>query len=400
MKILVINAGSSSLKYQLIDTDTNDLLAKGICEQISYDNCTFTHKVPSDESKNIIKKPQLMADHMEAINIVLDTLTSAEHGVIKSTNEIGAVGHRVLHGGEKFKGSVLFDEKVEEAIKECFPLGPLHNPANLTGIKACEAIMKGVPQVAVFDTGFHSTMPDYAYMYALPYEYYEKYGIRRYGFHGTSHRFVSKRCIELLGSPEHSKIVTCHLGNGSSISAVVDGKCLDTTMGVTPLEGIIMGTRCGSIDPAIIPIIMKNENLTPDEIDTVMNKKSGMLGLTGTSDNRTIEQRARQGDERAKLVESMLCHQLTKYIGGFAAAMGGLDAVVFTGGIGENNPHYRTRVAEKLEFLGTAINEETNKLRGEEVEISVPGSKVRMFVIPTNEELMIARDTKEIVEAL
>ncbi len=400
MKILVINAGSSSLKYQLIDTDTNDLLAKGICEQISYDNCTFTHKVPSDESKNIIKKPQLMADHMAAINIVLDTLTSAEHGVIKSTDEIGAVGHRVLHGGEKFKGSVLFDEKVEEAIKECFPLGPLHNPANLTGIKACEAIMKGVPQVAVFDTGFHSTMPDYAYMYALPYEYYEKYGIRRYGFHGTSHRFVSKRCIELLGSPEHSKIVTCHLGNGSSISAVVDGKCLDTTMGVTPLEGIIMGTRCGSIDPAIIPIIMKNENLTPDEIDTVMNKKSGMLGLTGTSDNRTIEQRARQGDERAKLVESMLCHQLTKYIGGFAAAMGGLDAVVFTGGIGENNPHYRTRVAEKLEFLGTAINEETNKLRGEEVEISVPGSKVRMFVIPTNEELMIARDTKEIVEAL
>lgn len=400
MKILVINAGSSSLKYQLIDMDTNDLLAKGICEQISYDNCTFTHKVPSDESKNIIKKPQLMADHMAAINIVLDTLTSAEHGVIKSMDEIGAVGHRVLHGGEKFKGSVLFDEKVEEAIKECFPLGPLHNPANLTGIKACESIMKGVPQVAVFDTGFHSTMPDYAYMYALPYEYYEKYGIRRYGFHGTSHRFVSKRCIELLGSPEHSKIVTCHLGNGSSISAVVDGKCFDTTMGVTPLEGIIMGTRCGSIDPAIIPIIMKNENLTPDEIDTVMNKKSGMLGLTGTSDNRTIEQRAKQGDKRAKLVESMLCHQLTKYIGGFAAAMGGLDAVVFTGGIGENNPQYRTRVAEKLEFLGTAINEETNKLRGEEVEISVPGSKVKMFVIPTNEELMIAQDTKEIVEAL
>ncbi|MCI5537734.1 MAG: acetate kinase [Oscillospiraceae bacterium] len=400
MKILVINAGSSSLKYQLIDMDTNDLLAKGICEQISYDNCTFTHKVPSDESKNIIKKPQLMADHMAAINIVLDTLTSAEHGVIKSMDEIGAVGHRVLHGGEKFKGSVLFDEKVEEAIKECFPLGPLHNPANLTGIKACEAIMKGVPQVAVFDTGFHSTMPDYAYMYALPYEYYEKYGIRRYGFHGTSHRFVSKRCIELLGSPEHSKIVTCHLGNGSSISAVVDGKCFDTTMGVTPLEGIIMGTRCGSIDPAIVPIIMKNENLTPDEIDTVMNKKSGMLGLTGTSDNRTIEQRAKQGDKRAKLVESMLCHQLTKYIGGFAAAMGGLDAVVFTGGIGENNPQYRTRVAEKLEFLGTAINEETNTLRGEEVEISVPGSKVKLFVIPTNEELMIAQDTKEIVEAL
>ena len=400
MKILVINAGSSSLKYQLIDMDTNELLAKGICEQIGCDNCTFTHKVPSDESKNIRKDPHLMADHMAAINVVIETLTSSEHGVIKSMDEIGAVGHRVLHGGEKFKGSVLFDEKVEEAIRECFPLGPLHNPANLTGIKACEAIMKGVPQVAVFDTGFHSTMPDYAYMYALPYEYYEKYGIRRYGFHGTSHRFVSKRCIELLGSPEHSKIVTCHLGNGSSISAVVDGKCFDTTMGVTPLEGIMMGTRCGSIDPAIVPIIMKNENLSPDEIDTVMNKKSGMLGLTGTSDNRTIEQRAKEGDERAKLVESMLCHQLTKYIGGFAAAMGGLDAVVFTGGIGENNPQYRTRVAKKLEFLGTAINEETNKLRGEEVEISVPGSKVKMFVIPTNEELMIAQDTKEIVDAL
>lgn len=401
MKILVVNAGSSSLKYQLIDMENESVLAKGNCEQIGTES-TFTHKVPSDETKNIKALPMDMQDHAAALKIVLDTLVDAEHGVIGSVKEIDAVGHRVLHGGEKFSGSVLVDDKVEEAIKECFDLGPLHNPANLTGIKACQKIMPGVPQVAVFDTGFHQTMPDYAYMYALPYEYYEKYGIRRYGFHGTSHRFVSKKCIELLGNPEHSKIVTCHLGNGSSISAVVDGKCFDTTMGVTPLEGIMMGTRCGSIDPAIVPIIMKKEGLTPDEMDTVMNKKSGMLGLCGTSDNRTIESRAKEGDKRAKLIESMLCHQLTKYIGGYAAAMGGLDAIVFTGGIGENNPQYRDRVCDKLKFMGVEINYEINdKLkRGPEGEISTPNSKVKVYVICTNEELMIARDTKEIVEAL
>lgn len=401
MKVLVINCGSSSLKYQLINMENETLLAKGNCEQISYDNCTFTHTVPGNESKSCKKVPMLMADHSAAIKIVLHALTSREQGVIADMSEICAVGHRVLHGGEKFSGSVLVTDAVKEAIRECFDLGPLHNPANLMGIEACEAIMPNVPQVAVFDTGFHATMPDFAYMYALPYAYYEKYGIRRYGFHGTSHRFVSKRCIQLLGGEaKGTRIVTCHLGNGSSISAVKDGKCFDTTMGVTPLEGILMGTRCGSIDPAIIPILMKKENLTPDEIDTVMNKKSGMLGLTGTSDNREIEQRAKDGDARAKLVESMLCHQLTKYIGGFAAAMGGLDAVVFTGGIGENNPQYRTRVGKNLEFLGTAVNEKTNATRGKEVEISVPGSKVKMFVIPTNEELMIAQDTKEIVDAL
>ena len=397
MKILVLNCGSSSLKYQLIDMTTNELLAKGICEQIG-DKSTFTHKVPSDEAKNCKAVPMTMKDHSDAISIVINTLTSKEQGVIESMDEISAVGHRVVHGGEKFNGSVLVNEDVKNAIRECFDLSPLHNPANLMGIEACEKIMTNVPQVAVFDTGFHSTMPDYAYMYALPYEYYEKYGIRRYGFHGTSHRFVSKRCIDLLGGKaEGTKIVTCHLGNGSSISAVKDGKCLDTTMGVTPLEGILMGTRCGSIDPSIIPILMRKENLTADQLDAVMNKKSGMLGIAGTSDNRTIENNAKKGDERAKLVESMLCHQLAKYIGGFAAAMGGLDAVVFTGGIGENNPQYRTRVAKNLEFLGTAINEETNSLRGEEVEISVPGSKVKLFVIPTNEELMIAQDTQEIV---
>lgn len=405
MKILVINCGSSSLKYQLIDMENNDLLAKGICEQIGFES-TFTHKVPADESKNCKAVPMKMENHGDAIQIVIDALTGSERGVISSMSEISAVGHRVLHGGEKFKGSVLVDEKVKEAIRECFELGPLHNPANLMGIEACEKIMPGVPQVAVFDTGFHSTMPDYAYMYALPYKYYKNYGIRKYGFHGTSHRYVSMRCIDLLGGKaEGTKIVTCHLGNGSSISAVKDGKCFDTTMGVTPLEGILMGTRCGSIDPAIIPILMKKENLSPDEIDKIMNKESGMLGLTDddpnnekTSDNRTIENRAKAGDPRAQLIESMFCHQLTKYIGGFAAAMGGLDAIVFTGGIGENNPQYRTRVADSISFLGTAINEETNKLRGEEVEISVPGSKVKMFVIPTNEELMIALDTKEIVE--
>lgn len=401
MKILVVNAGSSSLKYQLIDMENEAVLAKGNCEQIGTES-TFTHKVPSDESKNIKAKPMAMPDHAAALSIVLDALVSEENGVIGSVKEIDAVGHRVLHGAEKFSGSVLVTDEVEEAIKECFDLGPLHNPANLTGIKACQKIMPDVPQVAVFDTGFHQTMPDYAYMYALPYEYYEKYGIRRYGFHGTSHRFVSKKCVELLGNPEHSKIVTCHLGNGSSISAVVDGKCFDTTMGVTPLEGIMMGTRCGSIDPAIVPIIMKKEGLTPDEMDTVMNKKSGMLGLCGTSDNRTIEARAKEGDERAKLIESMLCHQLTKYIGGYAAAMGGLDAIVFTGGIGENNPQYRDRVCDKLKFMGVEIDYDINdKLkRGPEGEISTPNSKVKVYVICTNEELMIARDTKEIVEAL
>ncbi len=400
MKVLVINAGSSSIKYQLIDMSNDALLAKGICEQIGCDNSEFTHKVPGDDARSFKRIPKPMANHSEALKIVLDTLVSADYGVLSSMSEIGAVGHRVLHGGEKFCGSVIVDDAVIEAIKECIPLGPLHNPANLTGIQACQQLMPGVPQVAVFDTGFHQTMPDYAYMYALPYEYYEKYGIRRYGFHGTSHRYVSQRAAAMLGRPASElKIVTCHLGNGSSIAAVDGGKCLDTTMGVTPLEGIMMGTRCGSIDPAIIPILMKNEpELTAQDIDTIMNKKSGMLGIAGTSDNRTIERRAKEGDARAQLVESMLCHQLTKYIGGFAAAMGGIDAVVFTGGIGENNPHYRTRVAAKLAFLGTAVDEEKNKLRGEEVDISTPDSKLKLLVIPTNEELMIAKDTYELVK--
>ena len=402
MKILVINAGSSSIKYQLIDMENEQVLAKGLCDRIGIPGGSFKHQVPG---RDVYKVDVEMANHEAAINLVIKTLTDEKLGVISSMSEIQAVGHRVLHGGEKFSGSVIVNEAVVEAIKECFDLGPLHNPHNLTGILACEKLMPGVPQVAVFDTGFHQTMPDYAYMYALPYEYYEKYKIRRYGFHGTSHRYVSARAADMLGrkdNVEGLKIVTCHLGNGSSISAVKDGKCFDTTMGLTPLEGIIMGTRCGSIDPAIIPFLMKKENLSPDEIDKIMNKKSGILGVTGgvTSDNRDIEEGAREGNERYKLIESMLCHQLTKYIGGYAAAMGGVDAVVFTGGIGENNPQYRTRVAEKLAFLGVSIDEELNakaKRTSVEYDISTKDAKVRMLVIPTNEELMIARDTLELV---
>ena len=397
MKILVINAGSSSIKYQLIDMATEKVIAKGMCDRIGIAGGNFKLKADGRED---YKLDIQMANHKEAVKLVLDALVSPEHGVIESLSEISAVGHRVLHGGEKFSGSVIVDEKVIAAIEECCELGPLHNPHNLTGIRACEAMMPGVPQVAVFDTGFHQTMPDYAYMYALPYEYYEKYRIRRYGFHGTSHRYVSLRAAEMLGRKD-LKIVTCHLGNGSSIAAVKDGKCFDTTMGLTPLEGIMMGTRCGSIDPAIIPLLMKKENLTPDEIDTIMNKKSGILGVSQvTSDNRDIEQGAKEGNERYQLIESMICHQLTKYIGGYAAAMGGVDAIVFTGGIGENNPHYRARVAEKLAFMGVKLDEEINKKAmrtSEEFDLTTPDSKVKVLMIPTNEELMIAKDTLELV---
>ena len=397
MKILVINAGSSSIKYQLIDMENESLLAKGMADRIGIAGGNFKQKV---EGREDYKLDIHMNNHAEAIKIVLDTLTSKENGVISSLSEISAVGHRVLHGGEKFSGSVIIDEKVIAAIEECCELGPLHNPHNLTGIRACEKMMPGVPQVAVFDTGFHQTMPDFAYLYALPYEYYEKYGIRRYGFHGTSHRYVSMRAAAMMGR-EDINVVTCHLGNGSSIAAVKNGKCYDTTMGLTPLEGIIMGTRCGSIDPAIVPLLMKKENLTPDQIDHIMNKKSGILGVSQvTSDNRDIEEGARNGNKRYQLVESMLVHQLTKYVGGYAAAMGGVDAIVFAGGIGENNPHYRSRVAANLKFMGVEIDEELNRKAvrtSDEYDISAPGSKVKMLVIPTNEELMIAKDTAELV---
>ena len=403
MKILVINAGSSSIKYQLIDMESEQVLAKGLCDRIGIAGGNFQHKVEGREDYRLDVQ---MKNHAEAVQLVLDTLVSKEHGVIASLSEISAVGHRVLHGGEKFSGSVVIDKKVLATIEECCELGPLHNPHNLTGIRACEKLMPGVPQVAVFDTGFHQTMPDYAYLYALPYEYYEKYHIRRYGFHGTSHRYVSMRAAAMLGKkPEELRIVTCHLGNGSSIAAVKNGKCYDTTMGLTPLEGILMGTRCGSIDPAIVPLLMKKENLTPDQIDTIMNKKSGILGLTGgvTSDNRDIEEGARNGNKRYQLIESMLVHQLTKYIGGYAAAMGGVDAIVFAGGIGENNPHYRSRVADNLAFLGVRIDEAMNekaKRTSVEYDISAPDATVKMLVIPTNEELMIAKDTEELTKDL
>ncbi len=417
VKELIVNAGSSSLKYTVFLMPEEKVLANGIFEQLTTPLPTFTHKLPNENGKlvKVIDKLALEpgATHADAINKLIETLTGEEFGVLKSMDEIAAVGHRVLHGGEKFSGSVLVDEKVKDAIRECIPLGPLHNPANLMGIEVCEKIMKGIPQVAVFDTAFHQTIPEEAYMYALPYKYYKEYGIRRYGFHGTSHRYIALRTADFLqkkytGKYDEKtlKIVTCHLGNGSSISAIKGGKCFDTTMGLTPLEGIMMGTRSGSIDPAIIPFIMEKEGLSGKDIDVLLNKKSGMLGLTSddenneaTSDNRTIENRAKNGDKRAQLVESMFCHQLTKYIGGFAAAMGGVDAVVFTGGIGENNPHYRTRVAEKLAFLGTKVDEEANHVRGEEIEISTEDSALKLLVLPTDEELMIAKDTYDIAVA-
>ncbi len=400
MKVLVINAGSSSIKYQLIDMTNEQLLAKGQCDRIGIEGGNFKQ---SNYKDVVYKKDVQIANHGEGIKLIVDALTDKEHGVIDSMSEIKAVGHRVVHGGEKFSGSVIINDEIIETLKECSDLSPLHNPANLTGIKACTEIIGNVPQVAVFDTGFHQTMPDFSYLYAIPYEYYEKYKLRRYGFHGTSHRYVTMRAAAMLGkNPEEINIVTCHLGNGSSITAVKGGKSFDTTMGVTPLDGLMMGTRSGSIDPAIIPFLMEKEGLTAKEVDTMLNKKSGILGVTQvTSDNRDIEQGAREGNKRYQLVESMLCHQITKYVGGYAAAMGGVDAIVFTGGIGENNPQYRSRVGANLKFMGVDVDEEINKKAfrtSDEFDISTADASVRMLVIPTNEELMIARDTYALVK--
>ena len=398
MKVLVINAGSSSLKYQLIDMENESVIAKGICEEIG-GKSRFKHKVPGKED---YKATPDMPNHAVALKLVLDTLVSEEHGVIKSASEISAVGHRVLHGGAKLSGSVLVTDEVKAIIEECCDLGPLHNPANLKGIVECEKIMT-VPQVAVFDTSFHQTMPASSYMYAIPYEYYEKYHIRRYGFHGTSHRYVTQRAIAMLGKPaDQCNIVTCHLGNGASFAAVKGGKCYDTSMGVTPAEGIMMGTRAGSIDPAIIPYLMrKGELTTADDVDKFLNKRSGMLGVTQiTSDNQEIGNLAAEGNERCQLTVDMYKHQLAKYVGSYITCMGGTDAIVFTGGIGENAGEYRTAVCEKLAFMGVKIDEAKNKIRGEEIEISTPDSTIKVYVIPTNEELMIARDTLEIVNGL
>ncbi len=404
MKILVVNAGSSSLKYQLIDMDGEIELAKGVVERIGIEGSRMKHA--AGEKKTVIEEK--IPDHEAAAQLMLRILQDPEYGVIKSTDEIGAVGHRVLHGGSHFTASVIVDDACKKAIRDCFPLGPLHNPANLMGIEACEKVMKGTPQVAVFDTAFHQTMPPKAYMYGVPKMYEEKLHVRRYGFHGTSHRYVSRRVCEFLGiSPKGQRIIICHLGNGSSLSAVKDGKCQDTSMGLTPLEGLLMGTRCGSCDPAVVQFIANNplnDDGTPvghaisvDEVLTMMNKKSGLQGISGkSSDMRDVDALADAGDPDALLARDMLIYGIKKYIGSYAAAMGGVDIIVFTAGIGENNNDLRARVMDGMEYLGAEIDPEKNAGRGEMV-ISKDSSKVKVCVIPTNEEIMIARDTLDLV---
>ena len=404
MKILVVNAGSSSLKYQLIDMEGEQELAKGLVERIGIEGSRLKHS--AGDKSTVVE--EAIPDHEAAAQLMLKILQDPEFGVIRSTDEIGAVGHRVLHGGNKFTASMLVNQEVKDAIRECFPLGPLHNPANLMGIEACEKVMKGTPQVAVFDTAFHQTMPPKAYMYGVPKMYEEKLHVRRYGFHGTSHRYVSRRVCEFLGiSPIGKKIIICHLGNGSSLSAVMDGKCQDTSMGLTPLEGLLMGTRCGSCDPAVVQFIANNplkEDGTPlghpisvDDVLTLMNKKSGLLGISGkSSDCRDIDDLAASGDENAKLAQEMLVYGIKKYIGSYAAAMGGVDIICFTAGIGENNSVLRAQVMDGMEFMGAELDPEKNQGRGEKI-ISRDGSRVTVCVIPTNEEIMIARDTLDLV---
>jgi acetate kinase len=398
MNVLVINAGSSSLKYQLFDMETETVIAKGICERIGIDG-RLKH-TPVLNGKPVFKEDIPLPTHAEAINAVIEKLTSKEYGVISSLDEIGAIGHRVLHGGQKFSKSVLVAEDVIAAIVECIPLGPLHNPANLMGIKACQKAMPNVPQVAVFDTAFHQTMPKHAYIYPIPYSYYEKYGLRRYGFHGTSHRYVAQQALEFMGIPaEGSRLITCHLGNGSSLAAIKDGKCIDTTMGLSPLEGLPMGTRSGSIDPTIMSVMAEEEGLTMHQIMEILNKESGVLGVSGiSSDFRDIEEAAAAGNERARLALDIFNYDCRKYIGAYMAAMGGADAIIFTAGLGENGPETREQIIEGLNQLGICLDKEKNNFKGQLREITGEGSKVRIIVIPTNEELVIARDTKEIVE--
>ena len=394
MKILVINAGSSSLKYQLIDMENESLLAKGLCERIGIDG-RLTHK--PQNGKPVFEADVPFPTHKEAIEAVLEKLTSKEYGVVEAMSEIGAVGHRVLHGGIEFTESCVVDDACEAAIKKCFPLGPLHNPANLMGIKACQAAMPGVPQVAVFDTSFGMSMTPEAYIYAIPYEYYENDSIRRYGFHGTSHRFVSARACEIMGK-KGTRVINCHLGNGSSVSASIDGKCVDTSMGLTPLEGLPMGTRSGNLDPAILQFIMNKYGYTADEMLNVLNKKSGVLGISGVgSDFRDLEKAAKEGNERAQLALDKFAYEVRKYIGSYAAAMGGVDIITFTAGLGENGPDMRESICRGLEFLGVRVDHEKNQVRGKETDISAADSTVKVYVIPTNEELMIARDTLALV---
>ncbi|MCI9246386.1 MAG: acetate kinase [Clostridia bacterium] len=396
MKILVVNCGSSSIKYQLIDMENEEAMAKGYLEKIGLPDSFLTHRVGGEK----YKIEQVITNHEEGIKLVLAQLTHPEYGVIKDLAEIDAVGHRVVHGGEKFSSSVLINNEVIEAMKECIPLAPLHNPAGITGIEACEKVLPNVPMVAVFDTAFHQTLPKMAYLYALPYEYYEKYGVRKYGFHGTSHRFVAKRVAELMNKPEKDlKVITCHLGQGASLCAVDGGKSVDTSMGLTPLAGVPMGSRSGDIDPSIVTFLMKKENLTPDEMDTILNKKSGKLGVSGISfDDRDIEKAVAEGNERAKLAIDTFVYQVIGYIGRFAAQMDGVDAITFAGGVGENGIEVRKQICDSLSFLGIKIDDEKNNSRGKEVEITTSDSKIKVFVVPTNEELMIARDTAEIAK--
>ena len=396
MNILVINCGSSSLKYQLINSETEGVLAKGLCERICIDGMLTYQPEGGEKEKSEIAMPT----HTEAINAVLAALTNEKSGVIKSLSEVGAVGHRVVHGGEKFTSSCLINDESMKAIEECNDLAPLHNPANLIGIRACQELMPGVPMVAVFDTAFHQTMPDVAYTYGIPYEYYEKYKVRRYGFHGTSHSYVSKRTAEIVGKPyDQMKIIVCHLGNGASISAVNCGKSVDTSMGLTPLEGLVMGTRSGDLDPAIIDFVGKKEGLSLDEMNEVLNKKSGMLGISGvSSDGRDLEAAAETGNKRAQLALDVFDYRVIKYIGAYAAAMNGVDAIAFTAGIGENNIKMRKDVCSSLTYLGVKLDEEKNNVRGEERIISADDSKVQVLLVPTNEELAIARETLALVK--
>ena len=394
MNILIINAGSSSLKYQLMDPETGVVSAKGLCERIYIDG-RLTHKVGD---KKVVKDIP-MPTHSEAIQAVLAILVDPVEGVINSTDEIDAVGHRVLHGGMEFFDSCIINDEVIAAIEKCIPLGPLHNPANLMGIRACQAVMPNTPQVAVFDTAFHMTMPPVAYRYAIPTEYYKNDSIRRYGFHGTSHKYVTKRAIELMGRKE-MKLVNCHLGNGSSLSAVKDGKCQDTSMGLTPLAGVPMGTRSGDLDPAVVQFIMNKYGMSADECLNMLNKKSGVLALSGvSSDFRDIEDGAAAGNEDCALALDKFAYEVRKYVGSYAAALGGLDCLVFTAGVGENSPEMRERICEGLEFLGVKLDPQKNAVRGKETIISADDSKVTVWVIPTNEELMIAQDTADLVKA-
>ncbi len=402
MKVLVVNAGSSSLKYQLFDTATESVLAKGICERIGLDG-RIEHRKGEDGEKLKVEIP--MPDHAVATNIVVKYLTDPETGVISDMNEIEAVGHRVVHGGPYFFESVLLTEEVLEKLELCRDFAPLHTGAHIMGIKGCLAVMPDKPQVLVFDTSFHQTMPEQAYTYGISYEMAEKYQIRRYGAHGTSHRYVSREMAKLLDKPvEETKIITCHIGNGSSISAVKGGKCVDTSMGLTPLEGVMMGTRCGSIDPAIVPFLMEREGWTPAQADNYMNKQCGFLGVSGiSSDSRDIEAAILKGDKRATIAATTLAYQIKKYIGSYTAAMNGLDAIVWTAGMGENNPELRDRACADMEFLGIEIDRDVNAKthhQSDTVELSTANSKVKVYVLPTNEELMIASDTEEIVKKL